>query len=453
MTPTEKFENIINVCTAEVTENALICTSRDGHQGQVDLADIVYVSPSSQADSQPGYMVLFLMRTQSDRHEPTVRLMKIVIPSVPKALVQFMREIPGHLRREGPIQVVISTESGTGTAKAVFDDIVHPFLTYLGIDHQIHETQSAQSITELSQSQFLPRACEGIPQTILLLSGDGGLVDIVDVFYRSTQKDLVPPNLALFPCGTGNAMANSIGLRSGPLSCLNSLLHGIPSPVPIFTATFSPGSWLVTDEGRKRTPIDTESQSSPSHTMYGAVVASWGLHAALVADSDTAEYRKFGAERFKLAAKELLYPSDGSESHRFKGKVTFITNHQGHAQQNTIGGDEHSYVLATLVPRLEKDFVISPQSEPLDGQMRLLHFGPLSSEETMRLMTLAYQGGQHVLEKSVTYTAVEQIRIDFQEDLERWRRVCIDGRIVAVGKGGWIELNKESRQLLTVIKP
>jgi diacylglycerol kinase family enzyme len=349
---------------------------------------------------------------------------------------------------------VISTRSGTGLAKAVFQDIVEPFLQYLGLEYRVYETQSAQTILELSRSHFLKNACAGIPQTILLLSGDGGLVDLVDVFYKATKTLQVAPDIGLIPCGTGNAMASSIGLRSGPASGLRALLRGQPSSVPAFAASFSPGSQLVVDEGREHAPIDLQSDGS-SLTIYGAVVASWGLHAALVADSDTAEYRKFGSERFKMAAKELLHPADGTSPHRFQGQISLTTADQrtGEQSQQILKENEHMYVLATLVPRLEKDFLISPDTEPLGGQMRFLRFGPLSGDEAMRLMILAYQGGQHVHDELVTYQEVERVRIDFREDLERWRRVCIDGKIVAVDQGGWMELSKEPRNLLNIIKP
>ena len=446
MTPARFDPNF--ACSADVVGNVLKYTQRAGGEGHVDLTDIVGVLP--RPGHQSGYMVLFLDKTHDDN---CARLAKICISSVSEELSPFLTEIPSYLQQREPVQVVISTQSGTGTAKTVFHDTVQPFLTYLGISYQVHETQSAQTILELSRSQILERACAGIPQTIILLSGDGGLIDIVDTFYRAHHKIHVSPHIALVPCGTGNAMASSIGLRSGPASSLSGLLWGRPAPVPIFAARFSPNSQLVIDEGRQRSPIDAEPDVS-HQTMYGAVVASWGLHAALVADSDTVEYRQFGSERFKMAAKELLYPSDGTDPHRFQGKITLATKNSqtGDLDQEPMKDNEHMYVLATLVPRLEKEFLISPDSEPLSGQMRLLRFGPLPAEEAMRLMTLAYQGGQHVREVTVTYIEVERVRIDFHEDQERWRRVCIDGKIVAVEEGGWMELHKESRQLLNLIK-
>jgi diacylglycerol kinase family enzyme len=449
MMPADLDPNV--ACSANVVGNVLKYTQRAGIEGHIDLADIVGVLP--RPGHQPGYLLLFLDKTRGHDDDIWPRLTRICISQLSEGLSSFLTEIPSYLKQGEPVQVVISTQSGTGTAKTAFHDIVQPILTYLDISHQVHETQSARTILELSRSQFLDRACAGIPQTIILLSGDGGLVDIVDVFYGARRKIRVSPHIALVPCGTGNAMASSIGLRFGPASSLTGLLRGRPAPLPVFAAKFSPDSQLIFDEGRRRSSIDAESDA-PYRTMYGAVVASWGLHAALVADSDTVEYRKFGSERFKMAAKELLYPSDGTDPHRFQGKITLtIKNGQtDDLYEEPMKDNEHMYVLATPVSRLEKEFLISPDSEPLSGEMRFLRFGPLPADEAMRLMTLAYQGGRHVHEETVTYTEVERIRIDFYEDEERWRRVCIDGKIVAVEKGGWMELHKESRRLLNVIK-
>lgn len=453
MADSESPDQIMDEGAVQVAADSLSWISPTGTDCRVDLKDIVGVVRNPE--SSPGYRVLFLDSTPSEgkNNDSPTRLSKLDTSSLPAGLSPFLVDLPRHLRREEPVQVVISTRSGTGTAKAVFHDIVEPFIQYMGLEYRVFETQSAQTILELSRSHFLKNACAGIPQTILLLSGDGGLVDLVDVFYKSTKTLQVAPDIGIIPCGTGNAMASSIGLRSGPASGLQALLRGQPCPVPTFAASFSPGSQLVLDEGRKRAPVDLLSDG-PHQIIYGAVVASWGLHAALVADSDTAEYRKFGSERFKMAAKELLHPADGTSPHRFQGQITMTTSdaQTGEQSERVLEESEHMYVLATLVPRLEKDFLISPDTEPLGGQMRFLRFGPLSGDEAMRLMMLAYQGGKHVEDELVTYEEIERLRIDFREDLERWRRVCIDGKIVAVGQGGWMELAKEPRHLLNILK-
>ncbi|KAJ5468689.1 hypothetical protein N7475_006441 [Penicillium sp. IBT 31633x] len=435
----------------DVVDSTLKYTSHTDAECLINFDDIVCVLANPVSTL---YSVLYLRTSSSeDSSSEEIFLEKIDINSLPAELSSFASEVPRHLRDEDKppiVQVVVSTGSGTGKAKAVFENAVRPLLTSLGLENYEHyETKSAETIVELAQSKFLERAHNGVPQTIILLSGDGGLIDILEVFYKSKKTIGVSPNLVLIPCGTGNAMASSIGLRSGLVPGLATLLRGSASPVPVFAAKFSPGSRLVIDEGRQRADIDNDVY----HTLYGAVVASWGLHAALVADSDTFEYRKFGVDRFKMAANELLYPSDGTPPHHFKGKITLTTTNgpNGARHEEAVGGLEHMYALATLVPRLEKEFLISPDSVPLSGHIRFIRFGPMSSEDAMHLMTLAYQGGQHVMEDTVTYADVEKIRIDFDEDEERWRRVCIDGKIVAVEKDGWMEICKEPGRLLNLI--
>ena len=75
--------------------------------------------------------------------------------------------------------------------------------------------------------------------------------------------------------------------------------------------------------------------------QYGAVVASYGLYATLVVDSDTTEYRKHGDKRFGLVAKDLLFPEDGSKPHAYKAEVLL--------DEKVIDRREHGYVLASLV--------------------------------------------------------------------------------------------------------
>lgn len=429
-----------HVYSAEVVRGALQYSSQPGEETEVvDLSDIVCVLP--------GYQVLFLQ---------TARLRRIAIRALPSALSPFLiPELPNHLNssqaQQTRVQIVISTRSGTGSAQTVFQNLLQPLLAQVGCNNaEIYETQSEQTILELAHSQFLERACDGVRQTIILLAGDGGLIDIVNVFYKSGRTIKAPPHIALIPCGTGNALASSIGLRSGPVSALQTLLRGRPSPIPIFVAKFSRGSQQIVDDGRQRAPIDTD-PLQPHRSMYGAVVASWGLHAALVADSETSEYRQFGPQRFQMAAKELLYPSDGTQPHRFQGSITLTPAPGQNGQEHRIEDREHMYALVTLVPRLEKEFLISPDSVSLSGQMRLIRFGPMPAEEAMHLMSLAYQDGRHVREKTVTYVEVDRVRIDFHEDQEKWRRVCVDGKIVVVEREGWMEICKERRRLLYLI--
>lgn len=342
------------------------------------------------------------------------------------------------------LYVVISIGSGLGEAQEFFDTVVKPAFTASGVQlfsYNVHTTDSNKSIAKFVSAVVLPRANEGVPQTVLLLSGDGGVVDTINVLLSSKRSgQYLKPRIGLLTMGTGNALANSTGLNDLTRG-LRHFYRGKAHPLPTFTAKFSPGSDVLLDEGRKTESV--ASRAADAGEMYGAVVCSWALHASLVADSDTTEYRKFGSQRFQMAAKELLSPSDGSGPHVYKGQITlFKLDENGRETRQTVNAQEHGYILATLVSKLEEKLSISPGSKPLDGQLRLVYFGAIPGEEVMRILGLAFQGGAHVDNEEVSYESIEGIRIDFDEPDGRWRRVCVDGRIVRVGENGWVEVRK-----------
>ncbi|RMD40512.1 hypothetical protein DV735_g4583, partial [Chaetothyriales sp. CBS 134920] len=317
--------------------------------------------------------------------------------------------LPSHLSPSRSIHVIISTKSGTEGAQQYYDDTLKPILDAHNVKRSVHTTTSTQSIIELTREVFAPHASRGSEQTILLLSGDGGLVDIVDTLHSHVlpreQTDaagdasvFVKPTIVLFPLGTANAWAWSAGVASDPIK---TLLEGKPAPLPSFEARFSPGAKLVTDEGRAREelPLNREGHAA---VIHGAVVASWALHASLVALSDTAEYRKHGIQRFKMVA--------------------------------------------------EEKFRISPATKPLEGVIRLVAIRPDGPAEVVRLLGLAYQGGKHVEEPNVVYETVEGVRVELEEDEEVWRQVCIDGKIIAVPKGGWVEVRIDAQTVADLVR-
>ncbi|KAL4889299.1 ATP-NAD kinase-like domain-containing protein [Aspergillus ambiguus] len=445
----------------EVEESRIRCHNpQKGEDISILCGDIVCLL---SGDGEGKHTLLYLKHEgPRDSAKASVYLQSIQTASAPTHLLsRYLCEgLPEHFSfTQQPalnIHFVISTHSGTGLAETYYDNVLRPLISHVGLlDYKVHKTRSEKSVTELCQSTFIPCAEAGLPQTIVFLSGDGGVVDTIDTFYKSANHLLTPPIIALIPMGTGNAMASSMGLLANPAAGLVSLLRGVPKPLPTLAASFSTGAQYVTDEGRTRVPIVEDAMNHQPPKVYGGVVASWGMHASLVADSDTVEYRKYGAERFKMAANELLYPSDGSETHRYVGSITLTRrdSQTGNECTTALDNKDHMYVLVTLVPRLEKDFLISPETRPLDGSLRLVHFGPTSPENAMRLMGCAYQGGRHVNEEGVSYVEIEKLRIDFHEPDERWRRVCIDGKIVAVESGGWLEVCRERRSLLNILAP
>jgi diacylglycerol kinase family enzyme len=355
--------------------------------------------------------------------------------------------LSSYLNTNVSLHVLISILSGSQNAHDFFKSNIKSDLDAIHPSYMTTLTKSPNTIREFTKSVVYPTARAGQEQTIILLSGDGGISDIVDTLHRCIAADVnqslasyKSPNVALLPLGTGNALAHSTNLGD-PKVAVSRLFAGTPRAIPTFTVSFSPGAQLVGDEGRTHTPI-----SAPIH---GSVVFSWGLHASLVGMSDTAEYRKHGIERFKMAAGELM-----KEPHAYRGRVSILPSAR-HAsgsrdwtplQHADKGIDEHSYILATLVSRLEATFVISPRSQPLSCNLRLVALPHLAAAELGKVLGLAYQEGKHVGEKDVTYREIDGVRIEFKEEEGRWRMICVDGRIVEVEEGGWVEVRREDEE-------
>jgi diacylglycerol kinase family enzyme len=422
-------------------------------QGTIDSPHrIIVVSPSSsQNDSSPNQSLpalQILSATNLPAPFVTTHTIQSQIEPQPSWLL--------HREQLPTTHIVISTTSGTGLATSFHTTLLAPLLSLLSL-HQnthylIHPTTSAQSVTQLTQNLFLPTANTGLSQRIILLSGDGGVTNIVNSLMHGTKSDTYrAPLLVLLPAGTGNALAHSAGLSRDGTEGLSAMARGVGKGLPLLRVEFSMGTKVVLPGGKGEKEIEDRTAAGRP-LVFGAVVASWGLHASLVADSDSEEYRRFGLEGFQMAARENLFPADGSGAHAYRAKV-LLKKRGGNEKKEgwvEVGRDEHSYVLATLVSNLEKDFVISPDSKPLDGRLRVVHFGHFRGEEVMRIMDLAYQGGKHVQDGAVGYEDVEGVRIDFAgtEKDGRWRRICVDGTIFRVEEDGWVEITKEPSQVL-----
>lgn len=378
------------------------------------------------------------------------------------------------------LTVIISTGgSGDGKSKAEvhYESIVRPVLKEIGIlesiagrpdtpggitaNYNVIYTTSEDTIKNFVTQRFptsLPTEAQRPNHTILLLSGDTSLFEILNALPNPLPPSLPKLHLSLLPTGTGNALCSSLYLHHHPLS---SLLLGTPHNLPLFHAKFSPSSLLVSQSSKH--PI-------PQTGLYGAVVLSWAFHASLVADSDAPSYRgKYpGTERFQVAARENLTRLP----HFYNGRISVQRHTSGPWEdlQKELSEEDRGYwyFLATLVSRLEASFLINPLGQPLDGKLRVMHFAKLpvpalaaaeahtvGAKSVIQAMEAAYDGGKHVELPGVGYErdGVEALRIQVEEEdyvageeggpkrgRERWRRICVDGAIVELEKGGWVEV-------------
>lgn len=159
-----------------------------------------------------------------------------------------------------------------------------------------------------------------------------------------------------------------------------------------------------------------------------------------------------------MIAKELLGDPDGPHAYKCRVTANFPPGSSGDSKNIlTDGTREFGYILCTLISNLEETFTISPESKPIDGKLRAVCFGNLSGETVQKIMTGAYQGGQHVKDQRVTYESIDGLKIDLDEEGPewKWRRVCIDGQIVAIEEGGWMNITNGGvgSELLEILVP
>ncbi|ROW02195.1 hypothetical protein VSDG_02521 [Cytospora chrysosperma] len=428
-------------------------------ESNIKLEEIVLVTEVSDG----GYLVLSLSQGEQDGDEP-FQLCSFLAQSLPQELLDrfLLNRAPDALKTDGNsgLDVIVSVRSGTGQPQKFYDTILKPLLKTLGVGEGSHGTvftKDANSVKEYAQERWGDQSHGAEPgvtskkETVILLSGDGGIVDLLNGSTENPEAGTLP-TIALIPLGTGNALFHSLHkphyaktdspAPSHLVLALRALLHGRPAALPTFQATFSDGSRLVEES--------TGSSAGVSR-LTGAIVASYGFHSQLVWESDTAAYRIHGDKRFGMVAQELL-----RESHAYAATVETRPPTDGRLG----GGSRFSYVLATMVSNLEKTFTISPRSRPLDGQLRLVHFGDVGGDKTMEIMMAAYNDGSHVgmkwtaeggEEQGVGYEAVEEVKVTTLEEDARWRKVCIDGTIVEIPQGGSMTVKRSPEAKLQVL--
>jgi hypothetical protein len=69
----------------------------------------------------------------------------------------------------------------------------------------------------------------------------------------------------------------------------------------------------------------------------------------------------------------------------------------------------------------------------------------------MEIMGKAYDGGKHISDERVGYEEIDGLRIDFDEEDSRWRRICLDGKIIRVEKGGWVEVQGDAGGVVDLV--
>lgn len=297
-----------------------------------------------------------------------------------------------------PLIVVYNPASGDRSAKSTTETTILPLLTSHNlIPDKVTATEHVGHAGTLLVSYIESLSPAALAQgiTLVLVSGDGTLHEIVNALYgaRAKQQDAPPfPSLrvVLIPSGTANALhASFFPPSSAPdaepthLASLLSFLSATPRLVPLTlarTTIFPPEAGV---EGSPSSPSTT----SESESVVSIVVTSTALHASILHDSEALRATVPGIERFKLAAAQnattwyrarvrLLAPVQRYDvaSDAFVPVPVVAPDEGARNNKSTTGDDEppevlsspFAYFLSTVnVDRLEPLFRIAPLQRAL----------------------------------------------------------------------------------------
>ena len=218
-----------------------------------------------------------------------------------------------------PLIVIYNPVSGDRTAAKVTTDTILPLLAAHNIiPDKVAATEHAGHSGTLLLSyidSLAPSIRRAEPITLVLVSGDGTLHEIVNALHsaRSKQEGHFPIlRIVLIPGGTANALhATFFPPSSSPTTTTTAeptLLASLHSFLSVTTTqrlvplTFAHTSISISPPADGENPHGAAPTASSD--VLSLVVTSTALHAAILHDSEVLRASVPGVERFKIAARQ-----------------------------------------------------------------------------------------------------------------------------------------------------
>ncbi|KAJ3301815.1 hypothetical protein HDU76_005639 [Blyttiomyces sp. JEL0837] len=348
----------------------------------------------------------------------------------------------------------------------------------------------------------------------LTLGGDGLIHEVVNGVMNAliVQKDddaskvgyldkkFRPKVLiGVVPCGTGNALATTLGITS-PTDAITKIitstsspssLHKFTQPLHLQTLHIQPAPTTTIPTTTITTNVKISfkwPQSKPTH--YTFCVISYGLHAQIVKQSDS--FRLLGNKRFLLAAmmnvvllkiyhgdlfvdvessvefecvakrngaregegdvveKDVVLEDGGHFKRVFeRGQESGEEVGKGEVLMRRWGDDGFTYFLSTKMSHLEPGFPIAPFATPTNRQTDLILANKsMTSQQVGNMLNLAAKGlGRHLLMEGVDNLKVRRFVLvpKSAASSSSWASwfggsgsgadVCVDGEMVKVQEG------------------
>lgn len=337
-----------------------------------------------------------------------------------------------------PLLIVLNPNAGRKQGREQFTQRVQPALEHSGTVFRLLETTSqghAQSLfQDLVKQSSTPR---NDTLRIIVLGGDGTVHEIVNGILRGLDAaphvadDLRPRvEMAIFPVGTGNAIATSLGIFNVEDALERFLARNM---IPLRVVKVS----TCRQEGDDA----TLSQSWKPHA-YTVVVNSFGLHCATVHDSEG--FRSVGNARFKISAlKNVMWLKQYEARLDLYGTVQRYDRNLRElvsaVDESTVPQNEPSmvlsgpftYLMMTKQASLEPGFTPTPFARTSDDWLDILAVQNVGRGQILQILGAAANSGQHVDNEHVEYYKAKVVELE----TPTLGRLCIDGEFMDVEAG------------------
>lgn len=309
-----------------------------------------------------------------------------------------------------PVVVLSSPKSGSGLAQQTYTRLLLPILKHFKIAH------SHIALKDVKTASYLAVNGQFTANTIfILLCGDGVVHEVVNGLAKNPHFEQCNTTIKICPIPTGSGNGLSTSLK------IHNIAQGIRA---IFKNNFQP------------LPVMSVSINDHVDLLYAAVVVSFGLHAALVRDCESEEYKqRYGGNRFQEVAKKHLNPSPYLYQANLKLlRAARFPDFAGRQADMIIGDGKHSYCLITRCSNLEGDWKIAPFANPLaeNGKLDVVRMGNLSGSELGSVLMDAYKAGAQINRESFEYYRASEVSAQMLESDQSRRLMCVDGTIIDV---------------------
>ena len=162
--------------------------------GKLGDEDIVAITSIDGREDERVIWSLAPIDTEPNPSQPPFKLQSTLATSLPPDFLEkyLIQVLPDHLSaKTHDIYVLISTRSGTGLAPDFYKQVLQPLLGAVGLAqsrYHVSQTENAESVKDFAHTTLLDGANNGRKQTVLLLSGDGGIVDTINGLLETRHQ-------------------------------------------------------------------------------------------------------------------------------------------------------------------------------------------------------------------------------------------------------------------------